>query len=252
MTRAAHQSERARYRKIYVRIWRHKEFIPLDGADKALVLYCLSGPQTNRIGLYVLSPGTAAEDLGLTLAAFKSRLAAVCPRFGWRFDAASRVLLIPSWWEWNEPENKNVLKGALKDLSEVPDTPLRDEWAAATRKVCGTHGVTFPERMGDGLPDGSGNVSGTLPKRTPIQEQEQEQVPRPPVAPHRGAIPMRPAKLRRRAEEFRSRVWMRCRHDPPCDGYEPCIARLVDELRSRGEPSTGDVADVDLAEAAEA
>jgi hypothetical protein len=65
----------------------------------------------------------------------------------------------------------------------------------------------------------------------------------PPVAPHGGAEPktgsapkaiaMRPAQLRRRAEHIRASVWLGwCKHDPPCAGHEPCVARIVTELRA--------------------
>jgi hypothetical protein len=47
------------------------------------------------------------------------------------------------------------------------------------------------------------------------------------------AVPMRPAQLRRKAEDLRARVWMRCQHDPPCDSYETCIAAIVDDLRAQ-------------------
>lgn len=218
----------ARYRKVYPRIWRHKDFIPLEAEDKTLVLYCLSGPQTNRIGFYAFSPGQAAEELRMTLPSLRARLARICDLFEWRFDAESRVMLIPSWWEWNRPENKNVLTGALKDLMEVPGSALYEQWANVTRNVCQTYRVTFPEPS---------------PERSPIQEQEQDQEQEdPPVAPQGGAepknghalraIPMRPAQLRRRAEDLRAKVWMGCLHDPPCAGYEPCIARIVTELRA--------------------
>lgn len=160
----------ARYRKLYPRIWRHKDFMPLDGDNKTLALYILTGPQTNRAGLFVFSPATASEDLGIVLPTLKKRLTHVCVTFGWRFDPTSRTMLVPSWWEWNIPENANVLTGALKDVQEVPSTPLYQEWANVTRKVCERLGVTFRER--------SGNVPETFGERSPIQEQVQEQYQR--------------------------------------------------------------------------
>lgn len=53
----------------------------------------------------------------------------------------------------------------------------------------------------------------------------------PPIAPQRGAIPMRPRQLRKQAEHIRSKVWMRCQHDPPCSGYGACVNLLAEELR---------------------
>lgn len=151
----------ARYRKLYPRIWRHAGFRSLDHIDRLVTLYVLTGPQTNRIGCFVLSPGAASEDLSLSgSGTFLKRLANVCGTFGWTFHEPSRVMLVRSWWEWNRPENANVLKGALKDAAELPETPVYADLYECSRNVCQTLGVTFPERLG---------------KRSPIQEQDQEQ-----------------------------------------------------------------------------
>jgi hypothetical protein len=157
----------ARYRKVYPRIWRNNDFLAMSSDDKTLTFYCLTGPHMNRIGLCVLSIGNAAEETGLPISKVKTRLAHICNVFGWRYDAASRVLWVPSWWEWNKPENANVLKGALRDVTEVPHSAWHEEWARETTKVCERLGVTLGERYEE--------VSRKSPKRLAIQEQEQEQ-----------------------------------------------------------------------------
>ena len=55
-------SDVGRYRKVYARLWRHPGFANLNEGEKVLALYLLTGPQTNRLGLYCLSVATAAED----------------------------------------------------------------------------------------------------------------------------------------------------------------------------------------------
>ena len=57
-------SDVGRYRKLYARVWRHPGFTALTDGEKTLALYLLTGPQTNRLGLYTLSVATAAEHLG--------------------------------------------------------------------------------------------------------------------------------------------------------------------------------------------
>jgi hypothetical protein len=56
-------SDLGRYRKLYIRLWRHPGFLSLTDAEKVLALYLLTGPPTNRLGLYTLSIATAAEEL---------------------------------------------------------------------------------------------------------------------------------------------------------------------------------------------
>jgi hypothetical protein len=149
--------DQRRYRKLYVRIWRHPVFRALSDAHKTVALYLLTGPQTNRIGCYVLSPAMAAEDLNVPLPAFLKRLGVVCEVFGWEWDRDARVLWVPSWWKWNRPDNPKVLQGALGDQHEVPPCQLMV-------KCLETVSATFPKWY-----------PKPLPERTPNQEQEQEQ-----------------------------------------------------------------------------
>lgn len=102
-------SQVGRYRKVFVRMWRHPAFICLSDAEKALALYLLTGPQTNRLGLYCLSIATAAEDLRTLPGTLKKRLIKVCEAFGWVFDSRSRVFYIPSWFKWNPAERCEML-----------------------------------------------------------------------------------------------------------------------------------------------
>ncbi len=91
-----------------------------------LVCYLLFGPQTNRIGLFYFSINTAAEDLSTTTETLRGALLKVAESFGWSFDAVARVFYIPSWWRWNSPDHEKVLRGNLKDLSELPPCGLVD------------------------------------------------------------------------------------------------------------------------------
>jgi hypothetical protein len=123
-------SDLGRYRKLYVRLWRHPCFVGLTDAEKVVAIYVLTGPQSNRLGLYVLSIATAAEDLGTVPETLKKRLLTVCQTLGWLFDARARVVYIPTFFNWNPPENANVMKGSLKDLNEIPPCGLIDAFAA--------------------------------------------------------------------------------------------------------------------------
>lgn len=156
-------SDVGRYRKIYPRLWRHPGFLALKPSARELVLYLLSGPQANAIGLFHFSVATAAEDLGIGADTLRKALSDIAVTFDWRFDADARVLYIPSWWRWNKPENDNVLKGNCKALSEIPSCGLVDAFASNTETLPETLRETFVEccRI-------------RLPKRPPNQEQYQE------------------------------------------------------------------------------
>ncbi|HEY1307716.1 MAG TPA: hypothetical protein VGF24_29395 [Vicinamibacterales bacterium] len=119
-----------------------------------LALYVLTGPQSNRIGLFVFSVATASEDLGTLPQTITKRLANVTETFGWPFDKGSRVIWIPSWFKWNPPENLNVMKGSLKDLNEIPPCGLIDAFARNIETVPQTLHETFLEGLRQRLPNG--------------------------------------------------------------------------------------------------
>lgn len=157
-------SDVGRYRKIYPRIWRHPGFKALTPSSQKLALYLLSGPQTNPVGLFHFSPALAADDLGVATETLRKGLTDVRETFGWLFDAGAGVFYIPSWWRWNKPEGVNVLKGNLKELSEIPPSHLMEMFAANLRTLPEALHLTFIEGCRERLPEPS-----------PIQDQEQDQ-----------------------------------------------------------------------------
>ena len=141
------QKTKARYKKIYPKIWSDEKFFGLREPEKLTALYCLSSEQTNRVGLFKLSAGLAAEDLDITPKTFTERLLNVCEALGWMYDQQCRVLFIPTWWLYNQPENSNVLIGNLKDLHELPNTELLCDFADNIETLPETLHQTFTERL---------------------------------------------------------------------------------------------------------
>jgi hypothetical protein len=123
-------SSQGRYRKLHVKLWADSDFRALSDLERNVYFYGLAGPQTNRLGFYRLSLAQMAEDLDRALDSVTPAFGRVCATFGWQFDNQVRVLWLPDWWRYNAPENPNVLKGALNDLSEVPCSVLLDQFLA--------------------------------------------------------------------------------------------------------------------------
>src|ERR1700730_17679845 len=113
----------SRYRKFDPRFWKDERVRKFEVVTKAVAAYLITG-QSNRIGLFNFSPGQAAEDLGMSPETFQKRFKEVLNGLNYGFDEEARVLYVPTWWKYNAPENLNVLKGNLKDLDDIPETPL--------------------------------------------------------------------------------------------------------------------------------
>jgi len=157
----------ARYRKIDPRIWRDEKFVSLSAEEKLIAIYCLVA-QSNRIGFFNFSPARAAEELDTLPNTFAKCFRKVCQTFQWGFDERLKVLLIPKWFRYNEPENRNVLVGNLKDLDELPDSALIVEFAKCDEELRQTYRQTFRERIAKRLANVTPNpplsvaVAGTV------------------------------------------------------------------------------------------
>src|SRR5215813_5889323 len=156
----------ARYRKSDPRFWKDEKIRGFDPTDKLLAQYAFTG-QSNRIGCFAFSPGMAAEDTGIPLRTFVKRFRQVCQRLNWKWDERVGVLYLPTWWRYNQPENGNNVIGNLKDLDDVPDSPLVAEFCENVTYLDPRFRETFRqlvERLGE-----------RYPRRSATQEQEQKQ-----------------------------------------------------------------------------
>lgn len=204
-----------RYRKLFLRLWRSAAFVALNTREKLIAIYVLAGPQTNRIGLYRLSQATGAEDLGEDIETFSEGFKNVCSAFGWEFDPIARVVWIPSWWRFNIPENPNVLKGAIGDLAEVPDTALI--------RMFIQHIETLPEYLHSTFLECLVNVHETL--REPSTNQEHDQEPKQEREQERESALARPTR------NSRSRLRGHTKH--PFCGDRVCLTEYQLEQFSR-------------------
>jgi len=136
-----------KYRKVDPRFWWDEKVVGLSTAEKCIALYVLTAPTSNRIGMYRISVSGAADDLGMSAETFRERFANVCQTLGWGFDKVVSVVLMPKWWEYNPPENPNVLRGNLADLEDLPETSLFAEFLRHLRPLTETFGVTLPKRL---------------------------------------------------------------------------------------------------------
>jgi hypothetical protein len=172
-----------RYRKLYPLFWEDEKVQALDAFDKLLAVYIFAGPQSNRIGLYCLSPGMAEDYTGIPLTrvggrvggrvegvdeTMPTRVERVCQHLGWKWDPTTRVVYIPTWWKYNAPENPSVMIGSLDDLDSVPHSPLVARFCENVTYLKPPLHETLRTRVGT-------RVGGRVGRPAPHQEQEQEQ-----------------------------------------------------------------------------
>jgi len=156
----------AKYRRVNPRIWHDEKFSQLPPNDKLIALYCLTGPQTNRVGIYVLSVAMGSEDTAVET--FGERLAVICETLGWGFDLSTRTLYLPTWWRYQRPDNPNVFVKCLGDLDDLPQSALLKEFMENTKYLP----ETFVRKLRNVTP----NVSPQEQEQEQEQKQEQERL----------------------------------------------------------------------------
>lgn len=170
----------SRFRKIDPRIWADEKFRRLSQSDKLIALHCLTSAQTNRIGIFYLSPGLAIEQLGMKPDGYAKGMRRVCDTLGWGIDEVVNVLFMPTWWKYNGGVGHLTIRGYLDDLHEVPQTPLQQHFMA-NRVYLSDRESTELDTLAIPMPRVSAQETETETETE--QEQDTETETKPPKAP---------------------------------------------------------------------
>jgi hypothetical protein len=120
----------AEYGLVYKNLWRKERFCNMSDDAQKLLNFLFAGPYSNMIGIHFLYKYTICGE----------------PAFQWlperldkpfqellnrqwiKYDELNRVLLINNWFEHHSIQNENMFKKALSELSEVPTSPLFEDF----------------------------------------------------------------------------------------------------------------------------
>lgn len=156
------------YGKVQTAFWTSDDIQCLGDDAKLLALYLLSGPHTTQIGCFRLPDGYVAEDLKWTSERVSKGFDELSKRGFATRDDVSKWVVIHKFTKWNEIENPNQAKAALKLFDSVPDaSPVKLVLAMVLREYAprfSADALDKFERVSKGLHEGFRN-----------QEQEQEQ-----------------------------------------------------------------------------
>lgn len=124
----------AEYSKVYKKIWKNKKFKDLKDEQKFLFLYLLSCPHANILGFYYLPKKYISSDLSWSPSKIAQHLK-ILSKGLIKYDEENKVILILSWLEHNPLVSDNHVKKAQAELSEVPDTPLHQEFVKIIKEM---------------------------------------------------------------------------------------------------------------------
>ncbi|TDS73419.1 hypothetical protein [Comamonas sp. JUb58] len=152
------------YGKVHTSFWTSAGMRALSEDGRAMALYLLTCPHGTIAGVFRLPDGYICEDMQWTAERVTHVFAELFQNGFANRCATTKWVWINKHFEWNQPENPNQRKAALKIANQVPD---ECSWRLDFMRLCG-------EFLG--LPKASeANPSPTVQEPFLNQEQEQEQ-----------------------------------------------------------------------------
>lgn len=117
------------YGRISEAYWHDDVIRGLSEPARYFMLYLMSCPHGNRLGLFVLAPAYAAEDLDCDSGTWDGRrviqiLEELVEKGRIRWDRPNRVVFVRYYLRHNVLSNGSVVKGALNELAGLPRTEL--------------------------------------------------------------------------------------------------------------------------------
>jgi len=113
------------YARVKRRIWHTARFRELSGGARELFFYIMTCPHGNILGMFVLRPGYAMDDLQLTnRKQFTEPLHELLDKGLIKYDPKTEIVLDVEHFDKNPLENPNQVKAAISKLEELPKTIL--------------------------------------------------------------------------------------------------------------------------------
>ncbi len=118
--------EKPSYAQINRKVWNTHQFRALSRDARELFFYLTTCPHGNMLGIYVLRPGYALDDLqwGTDRKRFTEPLSELLKERLFENDPQNDVVLDLEQIQKHPPENGNQVKAALKIINTLPNTPL--------------------------------------------------------------------------------------------------------------------------------
>lgn len=166
----------AKYRKVDPRIWDDEVFDNLDAADALAAMWLVTGRAVNRAGVVVCGLGEAADKCrrqGVDEA--WDTLSRVCLSFDWPLQKVGRntvVIILKTWFRYNQPTNEDHFKGMLSDLTDVPRCDLLKQYKNLVKTDIREDWHKHFDRVSPEPSTGCPSVDSTP---TPDQKQKQKQ-----------------------------------------------------------------------------
>lgn len=123
------------FTKIEDIFWKDEKIRPASDDAKLIMLYLLTSPHRNILGLYFLPLHYIVGDLNWDIERVSEGLHELFLMGLVIYDKTSAVILIKNFLKYNPLENENQVKSAIKKLDEVPKCCLLKEFETVLKRL---------------------------------------------------------------------------------------------------------------------
>lgn len=160
------------YGKIHGRFWTSGTIRSLTDDGRILAAYLLTTNHANMLGCFYMPAGYVAEDLKWGIERVREGFAELFHKGFATFSEGSSWVVIHTFLKWNQLENPNVVKAAVKLFDQIPDDcGLKPLLARFIKEYESRFPVDKLNRFE--------TVSKPYRKQEPEPEQEPEPIPEP-------------------------------------------------------------------------
>lgn len=152
------------YGKVHSSFWSSSTIRAMSDDGRLLALYLMTSNHTTILGAFRLPDGYACEDLGWSSGRVTKGFAELFANGFANRCETTKWVWICKHLQWNQPENPNQRKAAVKLAMQIPPECT---WRADFVRDCAANLEMTPEQFP--------NPSATVPKPFLNQKQEQKQ-----------------------------------------------------------------------------
>jgi hypothetical protein len=165
------------YYRVSPKFWTDPALRGCSDDARLLALYLLTGPHRRLEGLFRLPKPYICADLGWSAERLAEPFVELLAIGFLRYDETAQVALVVNALKYQAPENDNQVTAALKQLDELPDTPLTSDFQRLAGRYCERLAKRLPERFGKPIPEppapapAPAGVQGS-PKGSPLKQPQ--------------------------------------------------------------------------------
>lgn len=135
------------YTRVESRFWADERMRAVSQEARYLMLYLLTNPHRNMLGLYYLPAVYACYDLGWHEKRFRERFGELLQTGVIHYDEQTSVLWITNFLRHNPIANPNQIKRAIGVLDEIPKTALYEPFYEHLKRFAKPLHEPFLERL---------------------------------------------------------------------------------------------------------